>query len=114
MTLDEFALEMSKIKRKIALLNDTYKKLVNWARARVAYKIKKGMAELPDPEVEEVRLLAEIDQRKAEIREDVCTLLEKTQDGEKKQKLVELRSAVERLAMEIRLDGKNNDEVSRD
>lgn len=104
--MNEFAQQMDQVKAHVAVINELYAKLVNWVKARVTTSIKKNNSKLLPPDAEEHRLLAAIDQQKAKTREFINDVLKGIMEPERRQRLIDLREAVSRMALDIRLDGK--------
>ncbi len=98
--------KMEEVKAHIAVINELYSKLVAWVKARVATTLKAGSKKLIPPDVEEHRLLAQIDQQKAKTREFINDVLGDVMDAERRQHLIDLRTAVEKMALNIRFDGR--------
>jgi hypothetical protein len=106
---DKVAETVEKVRQLLAAINDLHSKLVLWVKARIAQKFKEGEA-LPPPDPEEHRLLAAIDQYKAEARESIEELLRGEIDPEIRERVEGIRE--ELAAMHLDLDlTRNGDEV---
>lgn len=101
---------MQEVKAHVDDINSLYDKLVLWGKARVACTIKTNHGKLLPPDLEEHRLLAAIDQQKAKTREFINSVLRTVMDAERRQSLIDLREAVKKMALGIRLDGKQTPE----
>lgn len=110
--MKEFVAKMEQVKAHVADINELYDKLVLWVKARVACTIKTNHGKLLPPDLEEHRLLAAIDQQKAKTREFINSVLRTVMDAERRQSLINLREAVKKMALGIKLDGKQPSEES--
>ena len=103
--MKEFIAKMEQVKAHVAVINGLHARLVAWVHARVTTSIRDNGGKLLAPDAEEHRILASIDQQKAKTREFINLVLRTVMDAERRQSLIDLREAVKKMALDIRLDG---------
>lgn len=104
--MKDFSAQMRLVKAELCVINELYAKLVAWVKARLATTLKTGHKEILPPDAEEHRILAAMDQQKAKTREFINEILRSVMEPERRQRLIDLREAVKKMAMDVRLEGK--------
>jgi len=98
---ENLAESILKVKTLLGAIIELHSKLIGWVKARIAQKFVEGHP-LPPPDYEEHRLLAAIDQLKAEAREVIEETLRGETDPEVRERMEALRDAL--ITMHVDLD----------
>lgn len=94
---------LQSISARLKFSRELFTSLIGWIEARIATTIRKGVELLP-PDVEEIRILARLDQEKAQILTDIdWCLASPSVDPERKEKLQEVRDFVVTIGSTVTL-----------
>jgi hypothetical protein len=98
----DLAETLLKVKTLLSSINELHSKLVGWVKARIHQKFEEGKP-LPKPDPEEHRLLAAIDQLKAEARETIEDTLRGELDPEVRERLQGIRDDLAKMHVDLDL-----------